>query len=636
MKIIERVRRGRNTMRSSWRFAHSRRMVFTMKGHKTLSTIASILLVVLIFASCGTSNQTATSTTTAATTETDETATTAEAEITTEAPIIERDFYQIEQFNTNANYMGVQAGWWGKIVKDKFNLEVNIIAPTVAGTGDELFQTRTAAGNLGDSIVTGRSMIIDCQEAGLVLELSPLIAQSPNIQKLSKAYEAYATMFPDGGVYGIPGRVSSQSATTPAGNGFNPEVAPYLRYDWYLDIGAPEIDGWDGLLDVLDQMLKTHPVSETGAKTYAISAFPDWDGNSVRAAHEMLYMYGYTIGNGYIWMNAADKTTSRITEPEGIYYQNLKWLNKAFAMGIFDPDSATQNWDNIVSKFNDDQNIAFGLWPYLANSVFASNSAFAANSAFAPIDLEARAPYAPVPVKGMLLNSSAYSPYGMDGGAYAIGSGAKYPERIMEWYDWMASPEGILSVYGQVEGVTYEMVGGKPVLTAFGLDSNMDKQAPADMGGGIWVDGACKLNYPLMHRDDPNELLNGSASNTNLWESIITMNANEYSKKWEETYGSDNPLKYFHDNGYLIVTPATDYMAPSEPADIQEIRAQIKEVIQPAGWHMIYAQTEDDFQRIWDEALAKLPDLGIDQLYEWDQQIVDGKLAAIDRISSGG
>ncbi len=42
----------------------------------------------------------------------------------------------------------------GRIVKDKFNMELNIIAPNVAGGGDTLFQTRSAAGDLGDLILT--------------------------------------------------------------------------------------------------------------------------------------------------------------------------------------------------------------------------------------------------------------------------------------------------------------------------------------------------------------------------------------------------------------------------------------------------------------------------------------------------
>ena len=61
--------------------------------------------------------------------------------------------YHVEMFNTYANYMGDMTGWYAKILKDRLNMVMNIIAPNVAGTGDQLYQTRSAAGNLGDIIV---------------------------------------------------------------------------------------------------------------------------------------------------------------------------------------------------------------------------------------------------------------------------------------------------------------------------------------------------------------------------------------------------------------------------------------------------------------------------------------------------
>lgn len=54
-----------------------------------------------------------------------------------------QELYQIEMFNTYANYMGIQGGWFGKIIKDRFNIELNIIAPQVAGTATP--STRPAA-----------------------------------------------------------------------------------------------------------------------------------------------------------------------------------------------------------------------------------------------------------------------------------------------------------------------------------------------------------------------------------------------------------------------------------------------------------------------------------------------------------
>lgn len=529
-----------------------------------------------------------------------------------------REFYSIEQFNTYANYMGVATGWWAKILKEKLNMEITIVAPNVAGTGDQLYQTRTAAGNLGDSIVQSKSRMIDCWNAGLLYDMKDDIANSPNLQKLSTAYESFMPMFDGKGIWAIPGRVSTQGIDVPAGRALNPEVAVYLRYDWYLDIGAPEIDGIDGLYTVVKKMIDAHPQVDAG-KTYAFSFFPDWDGNSVRAAHEMLYIHGYTPGSGYIWMTNDGSSTVSVLDEGGIYYQYLKMYNKAYNEGYLDPDSATQTWNDVAQKLQTDGRIAFAWWPFLATSIFDR------------IDLNERAPYAPVPYKGQLINSPSYNPYGMEGNAYAIGAGAKHPERIMELYDWLASPEGILLTNSQVEGVTYNMKDGEPVLTEFGLDSNPDKLAPESLGGGDWSDGANPMNYPLTHQDDPNELLGGASTNSNLWPSTIALNNNKYNAKYVETYGG-YPFEVFKKLGQLVVTPGTDYSTPSEPTEITTIRAQIKEIVQPAGWQMIYAASEAEFEQIWQEMKSKLNDFGLEQLTAYDTQITQEKAAAIQKV----
>lgn len=86
-------------------------------------------------------------------------------------------FITVDVFDTLANYQGIQSGWFAKIVKDKFNMELNIIAPNVAGGGDTLFQTRSAAGNLGDLIITktGNGRFENMVKAGLLMDMAPLL-----------------------------------------------------------------------------------------------------------------------------------------------------------------------------------------------------------------------------------------------------------------------------------------------------------------------------------------------------------------------------------------------------------------------------------------------------------------------------
>lgn len=531
------------------------------------------------------------------------------------------ELYQVEMFNTYANYMGVQSGWYGKIIKDKFNIELNIIAPNVAGTGDALYQTRTAAGNLGDIIIQTQARMVDCQKAGLLLDISSYLEDAPNLQKLDAGIQNLAKLIGGDGIYAIPGRVSTSAATEPAGRGVNPEAASFIRWDWYYEAGAPEIQNMDHLLEVLAQICEAHPTNENGDKVYAFSLFKDWDGDSVRAAREMMYLYGYGPAQGYYWMNNDGSEVVNILDDGSMYYDMLKLYNTAYTMGILDPDSSTQNWDMFQSKAKDGR-VLFVWWPWVTTTIHDR------------FDMETGMPMAYVPIADSVVNNPGYSPYGMEGLAFAIGSGAKYPERLIEFLDWYASPEGVMYNNGQVEGVTYEMVDGRPVLTEFALDPDPNKEAPADLGGGNWTEGSCQINYPLVHQDDVNSVI-GEPTNSNLWTSTIENNANEYNQQWAELYGTNSPLDYLETNNMIEVAPGTDYTTPSEPSDITTMRAQLREIVTAAGWQMIYAADEAEFDALWTDMKAQLPDFGYNEVLAYDMEIVNDMIEARQRVLGG-
>ena len=64
------------------------------------------------------------------------------------------EFLTIDVFDSGSNFQGLQSGWYAQLIKEKFNMELNLISPNVAGGGDTLYQTRSANGNLGDVIIT--------------------------------------------------------------------------------------------------------------------------------------------------------------------------------------------------------------------------------------------------------------------------------------------------------------------------------------------------------------------------------------------------------------------------------------------------------------------------------------------------
>ncbi|OYO51328.1 hypothetical protein CG709_19930, partial [Lachnotalea glycerini] len=128
------------------------------------------------------------------------------------------EFITVDVFDGLANYQGIQSGWFAKIVKDKFNMELNMISPNVSGGGDTLYQTRSAAGDLGDLIIYGADdgKLQDMVTAGLLTDLSDLIADKEYLKQYQSGIDSLNDLVKEDGVYAIPASVSEQSAITPS------------------------------------------------------------------------------------------------------------------------------------------------------------------------------------------------------------------------------------------------------------------------------------------------------------------------------------------------------------------------------------------------------------------------------------
>ena len=81
-----------------------------------------------------------------------------------------------------------------------------------------------------------------------------------------------------------------------------------------------------------------------------------------------------------------------------------------------------------------------------------------------------------------------------------------------------------------------------------------------------------------------------------------------------------------------MVVPGTDYSAPADPSDIQTMRAQLQEITKAGGWQMIYAASDEEFESIWTEMKAQLPDFGLDEVNAYDMEIVDAMIAARQEV----
>ena len=564
-------------------------------GSKMKKTLVSMMLCTAmatsLFVGCGNDGGSAASsssdTTNSGNSKSAESTASAEAEGSTNSKY--KDFITVDVYDDLANYQGMQSGWFAKVVKDKFNMELNIIARNVAGGGDTLYQTRSAAGDLGDLIVldTSNGKLNDLVDAGLVYDCTELVKDKDVYKNYQKAIEVMNGLAEKEGIWAFPQSVSSSPATEPS-EGLEPTFGPYLRWDYYKEMGYPKVENMNGLLDILEDMQALAREKEGANDIYALSFFKDWDGTMMNNAKQLCCMYGYDE-IGFILSKADGSEYVDIVEEGSIYEQVLQFFYEANQRGLVDPDSTTQNYDTLSTKYANGK-ILYCPWPWLCQAQFNTEENKAAGKG-----------YMYVPVDDMQIFSFGNCPEGNTTGCLAIGSGAEDPERLLDFIDWLYSPEGVYynqaPSTGGIPGLTWEVVDGKPQLTEYGKSVYPSKEAdvPEEYGGGTWKDGVSALNFKTVSNIDIDPSTNVPYQ-YDLWEKTIADNSNTaLIQDWQQHMGAKSTTEYLKSQNKLLVAPGCGYTAPTEDSNIATLRGQCKATVIQYSWQMIFAKDQAEF-----------------------------------------
>ncbi|MDY2549331.1 MAG: ABC transporter substrate-binding protein [Enterococcus casseliflavus] len=516
----------------------------------------------------------------------------------------------IDVYNGLANYMGMQEGWFAKIVRDKFNMELNIIAPNVAGNGDTLYQTRTAAGDLGDLIIVDNGQQYnELVEAGLLTDASEYYETMENVQRFDAAVQ---NLNKDAdGLYGFPTSVSTLKATDPS-EGLDPTFGAYVRWDLYGEQGYPEIGTLEGLLPVIQKMQEDNPTTDSGKKVYGFSLFSDWDGNMMNAGKQLVTYYGYDE-SGFVLAKADGSDYQSILDSDSEYIRALKFYFEANQMGLVDPESTTQNYDTLFAKFQEGQ-VLFSWWPWLGQAAFNTTTNLTEGKGFML-----------APIQDQKIFSYGAEVYG--GKQFiGIGSNAEDPERIAAFIDWLYSSEGVLANSSQTsgssgpEGLTWEMKDGEPVLTEFGKQALLDGDGdvPEEYGGGSYKDGVSALNVNTVLPIDINPDTGFPYAYT-MWESYQNETTDPVKEDWSKNMGgAESTIGYLEENDQLLVAPGASYVAPEDSSEISTLRNQAKATIIEYSWRMVFAKDEAEFDQLLKEMQETADGLGYQTVLEFD------------------
>ncbi|MGN0577036.1 MAG: extracellular solute-binding protein, partial [Ruminiclostridium sp.] len=392
--------------------------------------------------------------------------------------VIPEETVTLDVFSQLANYSGEQVGWFAQVMLEKFNVKLNII-----NDEEGRFATRMESGDLGDIVLFGgdgdqyqqaanSGLLFDWEEEDLLTNYGPYIKEN-----MSDALEKNRGIA--GKVYGF-GHDVSPSANDHAAYFYYPDV----RFDLYQQIGCPEINTLEDYIPVFEEMQKICPTSDNGEKTYAVSMFPDWDGDMVMFVKATAALYGYDEF-GFGLYNLETQEYEDALKEDGMYLRCLKFYNNLYQKGLVDPDSMTQHFEDASDAYRSGKAF-FNLFHWMGGELYNTEEHIA----------EGKAMYAITPndAKNFVEGLNIYGKERI----WAIGAKTDEPELCMAIINWLCTPEGTMVMKYGPKGVAWDYnAEGKAYLTDLGLQALNDAKG-TDMTAvgytGNFEDGKCKIN----------------------------------------------------------------------------------------------------------------------------------------------
>lgn len=416
-----------------------------------------------------------------------------------------------------------------------------------------------------------------------------------------------------GKLYFLPPQVQSKPGTS-----ISPiTIGPTIRWDWYKEIGAPEINIMDDLLDVVAQIVEKHPTTDDGKKVYGVSMWQDWG------------LWPYVIPPlTFTKLSAAssDLTAaavgghefiSTLTDESSNFWVAMDYYNKAHRRGLLDPDSLTMKNNDYMAKATAGQ-IVVGPATWAMGDF---NSQHAGDGKG----------YLVVPA-GKLAWTGAVNPIGWQDKAYAISKSSKHPEKAMQFLNYIFSYEGARTMYNGVEGKHWNMVDGKPVLTEETLALKAAGGAPFEATGMSLDRNIIGLGGDMINPNDkqPVDLFTS--------EEALAKAATPLEKDFAEFYGASYSGQVFQkqiEAGKLdTFTTWMNGMSDEEiikrntvpgvtlPEDRKKQEAELKELAAREAAKIILSKDEAAFAKNKQTALEAFKKAGAEEFTEFYNQEV--------------
>lgn len=471
------------------------------------------------------------------------------------------------------------------------------------------FSVMLADGSLPDIMLARWQYMPNLLESGLALNLAPYIDEyMPNLKNplYANTVEIQKALFTgpeEDGVYFI----CPYAGLNDAEGGTDQYRGYILRWDYYKELGCPEIKNDEDFLNVLLQMQKNHPTTEDGKPTFAygvhnsLKNMGGYRGSWLTSTAVNLWcsyqykgsLYDNTLVNCY-------------TDTErSAYWADMRFYNKLFRAGQFDLDIFTMSMDEYDAKVSEGRYM--GIY-YGDNSFYKSNLANDPNSL---------AGYVAIPSEGTIVYADGVWPLG-NGVAYPTIINAKSPnkELAMTFYNELYDPDFSREWYSGKQGVHWDYdENGVPRLFPETLEMyRTNDPAFFDAGWGNYDSIMIPYSSNTIHPDGYYMNLFEADRETKI------AGQNPLQLDYAEHYG----VEYWVDAMYnTMMNMSHDFNETIQggvmdlPTETERTLAMCDDVLYNAMPSLIMAGSDEEFLEIQQDVLQQLEELGEGEIWAW-------------------
>lgn len=387
-----------------------------------------------------------------------------------------------------------------------------------------------------------------------------------------------------------------------------------VRWDWYKELGCPPMNSDEDYLNVLKQMVEAHPENDAGNSTYGLGQYVGTGLWSWTVTQTSRQAYADVVKGLQLDLKTG-KTHNAYTDEKSSYWKSMEFYNKAYNMGLLDPDFFTMKQDDLTQKVVQGT-YAGGLRTWDMTEYYTQESAKDPNTMKGYISV--------FPEKGGMAAYYGCDPMaGWENNSIFVYSKCANIEKAVSFLDYMANEDNMRTFYSGFKGTDWDVIDGIPAMTEAGLKlfseggQNMDNSGlhPSTTGG--WMAYYCPLEPYVKHSD-------GSMLGLSNEGSTLAKSLNPLQKDYSDYYKVEYPAQV-HEKQVEAGTainrkeePKDLYMVLGEvPSDMAALDTQLAALVEGYIPNLVTAATAEEFNAVKDQVIAECKSAGSDELFTY-------------------